>query len=144
MSDWITEAELVEAYPKVVELADRDRDGQADEDVIARAITSVEGRVKSRLLTRYRPEQLPGPGAAPDALRRVLLAFAYYELAKGFSVLDPAVERIYTDAKEELEDLVRGQGSLALPSDPPADSTRAVILFGPCRSDRLTLANLED
>ena len=140
---WITEADLAAKYgaDEVARLADVDRDGMPDEGVVEKAILSVEGRLRSRLLTRYRPEQLPT--VAPEPLLRVTVDLTWYELHKGLDLVSDAVLRVRQDALDELDDLVEGLGSLDLGNRPPVDSTRPQVLTSPSRPDRMTLKNLD-
>lgn len=143
---WIAPADLDDAYGEgeVTDLADVDRDGERDAGVVEKAIVSAEGRVRSRLLTRYRPEELPMSAAeVPEPLRRVTVDLAFYELHKRYEQVPDSVVRIREDAEAELDDLTRGLGSLDLAARPPADATRPLIVTSPSREDRLTLKNLE-
>lgn len=143
---WITPADLDDAYGEgeVSDLADIDRDGARDPGVVEKAIRSAEGRVRSRLLTRYRPDELPASAAqVPEPLRRVTVDLAFYELHKRYEQVPDSVVRIRKDAEDELADLVRGLGSLDLAARPPADATRSLIVTTPSREDRLTLKTFE-
>ena len=142
---WIDPEDLDAVYDEaeITRVADLDRDGERDPDVVERAIVRAEGRVRSRLLTRFRPEQLPVAGNAPEPLRRVVIDLAWYQLHKRFDVVPAAVLRVREEAESELDDLVQGSGSVGLEGNPPVDSTRPMILHSPSREDRLTLRNLE-
>lgn len=143
---WITEADLDAVFGEgeISRLADLDRDGVRDAGVVEKAIRSAEGRVRSRLLTRFRPEEIPAAGeAVPEALRRIATDLAFYELQKKFEQVPDSVLRLREDAESELDDVVNGKGSLGLPGNPPADATRPLILTSPSREDRLTLRNLD-
>ncbi len=144
---WITPADLDDAYGEgeVSDLADVDRDGTRDPGIVEKAIVSAEGRVKSRLLTRYRPEELPASAAeVPEPLRRVTVDLAFYQLHKRYEQVPESVIRIRDDAEAELADLARGLGSLDLSARPPVDATRPLIVTSPSREDRLTLPNLDE
>lgn len=146
MATWISEADLDDVFgaDEVTRAADLDHDGVRDAGVVGKAIARAEGRIRSRLLTRYQPGEIPaGGGEVPEALRRVALGLAWYELHKRFDQIADAVLRVRDDAVSELDDLVNGAGSLGLAGNPPADATRPLILTSPSREDRLTLKALD-
>ena len=144
---WISETDLDDVYgeDEVTRAADLDHDGVRDPGVVGKAIVRAEGRVRSRLLTRYQPAEIPaGTGEAPEALRRVAIGLAWYDLHKRFDQISDAVVRVRDDAESELDDLVNGTGSLGLAGNPPADATRPLILTSRSRDVRLTLRVLDD
>ena len=141
MSDaLITRADLEDAYGK----DEVERFSKLEADAAERALERAQGRVTSRLLTRYARHELPAVVAdVSAALRRVIVDLAWYELHKRHSHVSDTVQAIRDDAEAELSDVVQGRASLDLPSSPPVDSTRPLILTSPSRADRLTLSNLE-
>lgn len=138
---WITSTDL-EARYGVAELdrvADFDGDGERDAGVVETAIAEAEGRVRSRLLTRYKPAELPVD--APEVLKRVVRDFAWWELHRRFTILPDAVIRLYDDAREDLAAIVDSLASLTLEDEPAVDISRPSILTSESRptADRMTL-----
>lgn len=145
---WITVADLESLYgaAEVDRLADLDGDGVADAGVKEGAVSRAEGRVRSRLLTRYKPEDLPEtPAAAPDILRRIAVDLAWWELNKRATSQSEAAIEVRDDALADLMALVDGGAALTLAGDPPVDSTRPTILTSTSRPvcDRMSLENLD-
>ena len=143
---WVLPRDLDDAYGEaaVTRLADLDKDKVRDPGVVEAAIRRASGRARSRLLTRYQTSDLPqGPAGVPEALRRVVVDLAWYELHKRNTVVSDSVEKLQKDAMDELRDIVNGPASLGLAGSPPVDSTRATIVTSPSRADRLTWTNLD-
>lgn len=135
----LTETELRTRFgsDRVEQLADRDRDGQADSGVVEGCIVRAEGRCYSRLLAaRYQTDDLPTtPGDATEALKRVVGGLAIWYLAEGLDLVSPQLERIYRDAMLELDDLARGGASLVLASSYTRDTARPEILTSKTTAD---------
>jgi phage gp36-like protein len=128
----LTETELRSRFgsDRIDQLADRDRDGQPDTGVVEGCILRAEGRCYSRLLgARYQADDLPtDPGAATEALKRVVGGLALWYLAEGLDLVSPQLDRICRDALAELDDLARGGASLVLTSTNTRDTARPEIL----------------
>lgn len=145
---WITAADVEATYgaPEVNRLADLAGDGVADAGVVDGAVSRAEGRVRSRLLTRYEPEDLPAsPAEAPDILRRICVDLAWWELHKKASSQNEGAMVVRDDALADLKAIVDGGAALTLADEPAVDSTRPTILTSTSRPvcDRMSLENLE-
>lgn len=151
MGVWIEAAELRSRFgaAKVDDRADRDRDGVPEVSVVAAAIDDAEGRVRSELLTRYAPGDLPTtPGAASSTLKRVCLKLAWYCLWEGADIIPPSVLALRDDALQELRAIKLGGQSLVLAGAPPVDDSRPVIHRGrrasaTDREEPITLAAMQ-
>jgi len=131
MGTWLTVAELQERYgaSAVDDRADRDRDGSADSGVLDAAIADAEGRVKSELLTRFAPADLPTTTATASApLKRVCARLSWYYLWSSATVIPPPVIVERDEAVAELRSLVRGSAALLLSGEPAVDNSRPQIL----------------
>lgn len=152
MGVWIEAAELRERFgaSKVDDRADRDRDGVPEAAVITAAIADAEGRVRSKLLTRYAPADLPStPAAASPTLKRITLKLAWYYLWEGADIVPSQVLLMRDDALAELNAVAQGGASLGLTGAPPVDDSRPVLHRGrrATATDReppITLASMQD
>ncbi|WP_347268177.1 DUF1320 domain-containing protein [Paracoccus sp. (in: a-proteobacteria)] len=107
-------ADLIERAGEVElrQIADRDRDGTPDPEVIAAALADADNLINGYVATRY---ALPLP-AVPDLVRTWAVSIARHVLHR-----NGAPEHVSADYKEAiaaLKDLARGQ--IALPVDPGA------------------------
>lgn len=79
MSPYATKADIDTLYgTRVLEvIADRDRDGNVDEDAVTRALTEATGEIESYISKRYLIPLSP----VPPLIRRVCVDIAAYHLA---------------------------------------------------------------
>lgn len=143
---WLTAAELRTRWgnARVDGLADRDGNGVPDTGRVETAIVEAESRVESRLLTRYRPGDLPTTtGTASAALKRIVGGLALYVLAEHLTRPADDVLRAKDDAMSELKDLVQGQAVLALADEPAVDDSRPTILTTKSSRGTFALENLD-
>lgn len=120
---WLTEAELRTRWgARVDELGDRNSDGTAESADVEAAIEVAEGRVKSDLLVRFQPDDLPTTtGTASAALKRVVGGLSIWFLAERFPIKGQDVYDARSMAEKELAALKNGNLSLLLSGNPTTD-----------------------
>jgi phage gp36-like protein len=101
---------------EILQVADRDNDGEADADVIAAALAHADNMINGYLAVRY---AIPLT-AVPDLVRTWAVAIARYRLHRDGP--PDHVVRDYNTAIAALKDVGRGQ--IDLPID-PADGSLA-------------------
>jgi len=132
---YITQALLEDrlGLSEVVLYADRDGDGLADADVVARAIDDASAEMDGYLAGRY---SLPISGTVPPLLVRIAADLALYRLALAHQVTEE-LRRRYDDAVRLLRGIQSGAISLGLPaSETPPPSGPTAEAFGPLKRDR--------
>lgn len=118
-------------------VADRDGDGVADVDAIARALSSASSEIDSFLGVRY---SLPIE-TTPDLLVQFCVDIAIYRLALARDVLSEEHRRRYEDTIKHLLKIADGKATLNLPGpvDPDTGETsapstpRPIVAGGPER-----------
>ena len=80
----------------------------------------------------------------PGIVRRLTADLALYQLHKRWGDIPPHIVSLRDNAEAEVAEIVHGGASLGLEGGPPVDNAQALILTSPSRTDRLTLATLED
>lgn len=113
---------------EVSQLADRDRDGEIDAAVIARALEEADALVDSYVARRY---TIP-LAETPVLLRRLAGDIARHALFKD----DPPepVSTAYRQAVSTLRDIAAGRALLNIEGDEPARSGDVVLSDGPDRT----------
>lgn len=118
-------------------VADRDGDGVADVDAVARALTSASSEIDSFLGVRY---SLPIE-TIPDLLVQFCVDIAIYRLALARDVLSEEHRRRYEDTLKHLQKIADGKATLNIagPVDPETGETsapntpRPIVVGGPER-----------
>lgn len=114
-------------------VADHDRDGEADDTAVLRALQSASDEIDSFIGVRYR---LP-LAHVPGILRNHCVDIAVYRLALSADVLSEEHRRRYEDAIAHLKRLADGKATLVFPADPeaPDEGTgpRPIVSEGPPR-----------
>lgn len=113
-------ADLIEraGETEIRQIADRDRDGAPDTEVIAAALSDADNLVNGYVATKY---ALPLP-AVPDLVRTWAVSIARHVLHRNGAPEHVAAD--YKEALASLKDLARGQ--LALPVDPGAPAPDSI------------------
>lgn len=131
---YATSADLIDRFGEAafLQLADRDRDGQADLDVVARALTDAGGEIDGWLSRRYPVPVTP----APPRLVTLAADIAWYRLHGDSLAEQSAVRMAYRDALAYLRQVA--DGAVDLPGVAAAGTTAApspaVVVAGPGRA----------
>lgn len=144
---FLSEAHLRDHYgaARVDLLADRTGAGEPTEGAVERAILDAEGRVRSELLTRFRPDQLPtSPDATSEAIQRVVRAIAWENLHDLHPQVGDDVKRGTDLALSELRALVRGTASALLAGEPATDRSRPQVLASKSERGTFSRAALDE
>lgn len=130
MGNYIELVDLENAFgaERIVELADKDRDGTADVELVADAIERAESTVESYLVRRYDLTALRA--ATPAVVIELASDLGLYELAKARDavLVGPGTEyeAIYNRAIARLKELAAGTTVLDV-ATPVTEQTAAVI-----------------
>lgn len=103
----------------VLVVADRNQDGQPDDQVIDDALVAASAEIDSYVGQRHR---LPLP-EAPQVLVRVCGDLAMYELSREGTNLTEDKRKRREDAIAYLVRVARGEASLGLPTPPEEESS---------------------
>jgi phage gp36-like protein len=122
---YATEQNIVERYgqDQLLVLADRDGDGIADQDVIARALADADAEIDAYLAGRY---ELP-LAAVPVILTRVACDLVIWHLCDSDTLATDQRRKRYEDAVGLLKRLASGEVSLGQTPEPPASAGSAVV-----------------
>jgi phage gp36-like protein len=114
---YATQQEIEDRYglDALTVASDRDRDGLADDDAIALALSDASAEIDSYLAVKY---QLP-LAVVPDVLTRCCVDISIYRLSADASVATEEQRVRYEDAMRLLLNLAVGKASLGLPVEPP-------------------------
>lgn len=108
---------------EIKDIADRDRDGIIDADVISEALAHADNIVNGYVATAY---TLPF-AQVPDLVRTWAVAIARHKLH--FQGPPDYVVADYKDAIAALKDVQAGRLSLATPAGTPADAATGTSMF---------------
>lgn len=129
MTAYATLSDLIEraGEDEILQVADRDRDGVADPDVIENAIVTAGSEIEGYISTRY---GLPLP-AVPELIRTWAVSIARYHLH-----LNGAPDHVVRDwkaAMDALRDVAAGKINLPFDdaSQKPSDGAGRVLLVKP-------------
>ncbi len=126
---YATQADLETRFgaDEVLQLVDRDGDGEADEGVVAGALAEAAAEIDAYLAGRY-----PLPLATtPGVLARLACDIARYRLY--IDVAPEEVRKRYEDARRLLEGIAAGRVSLGLPAPAPAAEVGNLVVAAPGR-----------
>ena len=129
MTAYATLSDLIEraGEDEILQIADRDRDGVADPEVIDKAIATAGSEIEGYISTRYR---LPLP-SVPELIRTWAVSIARYHLH-----LNGAPDHVVRDWKAAMDALgAVSAGKINLPFDDasqrPSDGAGRVTLVRP-------------
>ena len=132
---YCTQAQIEDRYREadLIRMADYDGDGQADADVIARAITDADALIDSYLQVKFVVPVTP----VPPVLRNHAITIAWYNLELGRRSVTEDTRKAYEDVIAWLKALVAGTVDIGLEPKPAASpglpgvrSTSKDRLFG--------------
>ncbi len=126
--------DIVDRYgeDRLLVLADRDGDGQADQDALDRALADAVAEVDGYVAARH---ALPLPGV-PLVLTRLAVDIAVYRLAGSADVLTDEIRTRYEDAVGVLRRISSGDVSLGLAPAPTVSGGTVEMLSQPARFGR--------
>lgn len=107
--------------------ADRDGDGTAEADVVARALVSASEEIDSYLSVRY---VLPLAGTH-GVLVQYCVDIALYRLSNSRGFVTDELRQRYEDARAALKDLAAGRAALVMPRAPAAGEDDPLAGAGP-------------
>lgn len=96
----------------LVRIADRDRDGTPDADVVAKGLAAADAIIDAYLQTQY---TLPLP-AIPDVLKNCAIDIAVYKIPLERTSRTEEMRLRYEDALKLLDKIATGKVGLGLPA----------------------------
>ncbi len=107
---YATQQDIIDRYgeDQLLVLADRDGDGEADENVLTRALADAESEIDLKVGTRY---DLPLT-TVPDVLVQLAVDIAVYRMCNNDALVTEEIRTRYKDARATLSDIAKGHASL--------------------------------
>lgn len=133
---YATQADIIDLYGlDALAAADRDGDGVADLEAVAKALNSASAEADSYLSVRY---ETPVSGTHPH-LVQICVDIALYRLSNARGFLTDELRVRYDDALAALKAYAAGKAALKIPVDSDADpelvdqGARPMLTTGPAR-----------
>ena len=113
MAHYASKADIDDLYGEdlLVRIADLDKDGTPDEDVIEKALLSADEICDAYLSSQYTVPVSPVPGI----VRNCAVDIAVYKIAMGVTTRTTEMRQRYEDAIEHLKLIATGKVGLGLP-----------------------------
>lgn len=116
MATYAIMTDIIDLYGEdlLIRIADLDKDGQPDEDVVEKALEAADALIDAYLSSAY---SLPLP-SVPDVLRTLAIDIAVYKLPITRAPRTDEMRKRYEDALAHLKMMAAGKMGIGLPTDP--------------------------